>query len=126
MPVAPYQAFIQPVTSVDSTATADTLVFDQQTVISNTVKFNTLGDWTASIAPAATAGATQLLPAAQRSYFRIAVPSDGLSIYVGAGPITQANGALIGPGALLKVTGSTSPVWVVAAGAASTFFYQTG
>ena len=126
MALTPFQVFVAVPTSVDSQATQDTVIFDQQTVVSLTAKL--AADQSLTPFTASSAAPAQLLPQMRMNYFNVVSPSDGQAFYVGtSAALTPATGALIGQGSRLKVTGYIGPVWVLgAAGASVQLFYQTG
>lgn len=126
MPLNPFQVFTLPATVVDSQAPNSTLIFDQQTVQSNTAKLAV--DMSVTPFTASSVTPVLLLSQAQRMFFNVISASDGLAFYVGTSVgMTPATSALVSQGSRLKVTGYIGPVYVLgASGASVSLFYQTG
>jgi hypothetical protein len=126
MPTAPL-TFLAPVTSPLSSATPDTIVFDQQQAVSNTARLGGMSNFTSAAAPSTTSGASQLIASGVRTLIDIVNPTDGKVFYIGSATVTPAIGVPVYPGSRIQMIGYIGAVWSVSGDPSltATFFYRT-
>ena len=126
MPQAPYLVFKPPPTSQDSSASADTYVFDVGQTPTTTAILTADSNWTAGNTTVNTPA--QVYPSGLRNTFQIRPAADAANpIYVGIdNTVSVATGAIVSPGAKFSVGGYTGPVWVIGPpGVSAPYFYRT-
>ena len=126
MTQAPYLVFKPPPTSQDSSASADTYVFDVGQTNVTTATMAADSSWTAANTTAN--AAAQVFSSAARNTVQIRPAADAANpIYVGIdNTVSVATGAIVSPGSKFSVGGYTGPVWVIGPpGVSAPYFYRT-
>jgi hypothetical protein len=117
--------FRQPVTSMSSGGTFDTVEIDTRVELLNTAFFFADPTQTAVAVPFLPAGPVQVSPAQRRNSIALVSPSDGQLIYLGIdNTLTPASGHALFPGCRLAILCYTGAIWALAQNGPATLFIK--